>query len=83
MPIPCAQLVDGAGALGRGDLVRPVNSSIHEVRAVGDALVEAAKKRQFMERSLRESEDRLRLALASADTGTWDWDLTTRLLHLG
>jgi len=30
-----------------------------------------------MERSLRESEDRLRLALASADTGTWDWDLTT------
>ena len=30
-----------------------------------------------MERSLRESEDRLRLALASADTGTWDWDLAT------
>ena len=53
------------------------NSSIQEVRSVGDALVEASKTRQFMEHSLRESEDRLRLALASADTGTWDWDLTT------
>jgi PAS domain S-box-containing protein len=74
---PVRQLVDGAGALGRGDLVRPVDSSIQEVRSVGDALVEASKKRQFMEHSLRESEDRLRLALASADTGTWDWDLTT------
>src|SRR5262249_10094458 len=44
---------------------------------VSDALVEAAKKRQSMERSLRESEDRLRLALASAGTGAWDWDLST------
>ncbi len=33
-----------------------------------------------MERSLRESEDRLRLALASADTGTWDWDLKSGAL---
>jgi PAS domain S-box-containing protein len=57
--------------------VRPVNSSILEVRSVGDALVEASKKRQSMEQSLRDSEDRLRLALASADTGTLDWDLTT------
>ncbi len=72
---PVRQLVTGAGALGRGDLVRPVPSSIREVRSVGDALVEASKTRQSMERSLRESEDRLRLALASADTGTWDWDL--------
>ena len=37
--------------------------------------MEAAKTRQEMERSLRESEDRL--ALASANTGTWDWDFTT------
>lgn len=74
---PVRQLVSGAGALGRGDLVTPVSSSILEVRSVGDALVEASKTRQSMERSLRESEDRLRLALASADTGTWDWDLNT------
>jgi PAS domain S-box-containing protein len=74
---PIRQLVSGAGALGRGDLVRPVSSSILEVRSVSDALVEAAKKRQSMERSLRESEDRLRLALASAGTGAWDWDLST------
>ncbi len=74
---PVRQLVGGAGALGRGDLVRPVNSSIMEVCAVSDALVDAANTRQSMERSLRESEDRLRLALASADTGTWDWDLNT------
>jgi PAS domain S-box-containing protein len=71
------ELVAGARAFGRGDFVRPVNSSIPEVRSVGDALVEASKKRQSMEQSLRDSEDRLRLALASADTGTWDWDLTT------
>lgn len=74
---PVRLLVGGAGALGRGDLVHPVESSILEVRAVGDALVEASKKRQSMEQSLRESEDRLRLALASADTGAWDWDLNT------
>ena len=45
------------------------------MRAVGEALAKASENRQQMERSLRESEDRLRLALASADTGTWDWDL--------
>ena len=74
---PIKQLVSGAGTLGRGELVRPVDSSIREVSSVSDALVEAAKTRQEMERSLRESEDRLRLALASANTGTWDWDFTT------
>jgi len=73
---PIRQLVSGAGALGRGDLVRPISSSILEVRSVSDALVEAAKKRQSMEQSLRESDDRLRLALASAGTGTWDWDIS-------
>jgi PAS domain S-box-containing protein len=73
---PIRQLVSGASALGRGNLVRPVSSSILEVRSVSDALVAAAKKRQSMEQSLRESEDRLRLALASAGTGTWDWDIS-------
>jgi len=77
---PVKQLVDGAGALGRGERVRPVVSSISEVRAVSDALVQASETRQKMEHSLREGEDRLRLALASADTGTWDWDLTTDAL---
>jgi PAS domain S-box-containing protein len=60
--------------------VRPVQSSIREVRAVGDALVSAAETRREMEQSLREGEDRLRLALASADTGAWDWDLKTNAL---
>ena len=72
---PIKQLVSGAEALGRGDPVRHISPSTLEVRSVGDALVEAAKTRQSMEQSLRESEDRLRLALASTDTGTWDWDL--------
>jgi nitrogen fixation/metabolism regulation signal transduction histidine kinase len=40
---PVRQLVGGAGALGRGDLVPPVDSSIMEVRSVSDALVNAAK----------------------------------------
>ena len=77
---PVKQLVGSAGALGRGDLVQPIQSSIEEVRAVGDALVQASQTRQLMEQSLREGEDRLRLALASADTGTWDWDLKTGVL---
>jgi PAS domain S-box-containing protein len=77
---PVRQLVEGAGALGRGELVRPVESSVREVRAVGDALVHASETRRKMERSLREGEDRLRLALASADTGAWDWDLKTDAL---
>lgn len=72
---PVRALVEGARELGRGDTVEPIDSSILEVRAVGEALVKASETRQQMERSLRESEDRLRLALASAGTGTWDWDI--------
>jgi len=71
---PVRALVEGARELGRGETVAPIRSSIAEVRAVGEALSRASETRQRMERSLRESEDRLRLALASAATGTWDWD---------
>jgi PAS domain S-box-containing protein len=74
---PVRHLVEGAGSLGRGEKIAPIETSIAEVRAVGDALVRASETRRYMERSLRESDDRLRLALASADTGTWDWDLLT------
>jgi len=72
---PVKELVEGARALGWGERVRPIESSIREVRAVGQALVGASVKRLEMEASLRESEDRLRRALMFADTGTWDWDL--------
>jgi len=78
---PVRKLVARAGALGRGEVVEPVESSITEVRSVSDALVRAAKTRHRMEKSLREGEDRLRLALASADTGVWDWDLTNGTLN--
>ena len=71
---PVRALVEGARELGSGETVAPIKSSITEVRAVGEALARASETRQRMERSLRESEDRLRLALASAATGTWDWD---------
>jgi len=74
---PVRQLVEGARALGHGEKIVPIDSSIREVRAVGEALARGSETRRYMEQSLRESEDRLRLALASADTGTWDWDLTT------
>jgi PAS domain S-box-containing protein len=77
---PVRQLVEGAGALGRGEMVEPVNSPIREVRAVGDALVGASETRRKMEQSLRDGEDRLRRALASAATGAWDWDLKTNEL---
>ena len=65
---------------GAASSVAPIESSIREVCAVGEALARASETRRNMEQSLRESEDRLRLALASADTGTWDWDLTTDAL---
>lgn len=71
---PVRALVEGARELGNGEIVAPIRSSISEVRAVGEALAGASRTRKRMERSLRESEDRLRLALASAATGTWDWD---------
>jgi PAS domain S-box-containing protein len=71
---PVRALVEGARKLGSGETVAPIRSSITEVRAVGEALARASETRQRMERSLRESEDRLRLALASAATGIWDWD---------
>ena len=74
---PVRQLVADAAALGRGDKVRPIKTSIKEVHAVGSALAAACETRRRMEQSLRDSEDRLRLALASADTGTWDWDVKT------
>lgn len=77
---PVRQLVQGAQALGRGERIEPIQSSIREVQAVGEALARAYDTRRHMELSLRESEDRLRLALASADTGTWDWDLNTGAL---
>ena len=80
---PVRQLVADAAALGRGDEVRPIETSIKEVHAVGSALAAACETRRSMEQSLRDSEDRLRLALASADTGTWDWDLKTGAAHLG
>ncbi len=72
---PVRALVQDARDLGRGNEVKPRSSSILEVRAVGEALAAASDTRQKMERSLRESEDRLRLALASAETGAWDWDI--------
>jgi PAS domain S-box-containing protein len=77
MSEPVQELVEGARALGRGEAVKPVNSSIREVRSVGQALAVASETRQRMERSLRAGEDRLRLALSSAATGAWDWDLRT------
>ena len=77
---PVSKLVKGADALGRGELVHPIDSSIREVRAVGDALAHASQTRRQMEQSLRAGEDRLRLALASASTGAWDWNLVTGAL---
>lgn len=78
---PVRALVQDARDLGRGEkVVVPRSSSILEVRAVGEALAGASETRRRMERSLRESEDRLRLALASAETGAWDWDLKSGTL---
>lgn len=77
---PVRALVKDARELGLGNSVAPRSSSILEVRAVGEALAGASDTRRQMERSLRESEDRLRLALASAETGAWDWDLRTGAL---
>lgn len=77
---PVRALVQDARALGRGERVVPRSSSIVEVRTLGEELAAASGTREKMERSLRESEDRLRLALASAETGAWDWDLKTGVL---
>ncbi len=77
---PVGALVQDARRLGRGDIVTARNSSIIEVRTLGEELAAASETRQTMEKSLRISEDRLRLALASSETGAWDWDLTSGAL---
>ncbi len=80
MADPVRALVQDARDLGRGEKVVPRSSSIVEVRTLGEELAAASSTREKMERSLRESDDRLRLALASAETGAWDWDLKTGTL---
>jgi PAS domain S-box-containing protein len=77
---PVRKLVQGAGELGRGETVKPIRSSIREIQAVSEALVEASERRRVMEQFIRDGEDRLRLALTSAGTGTWDWDIVGGVL---
>jgi PAS domain S-box-containing protein len=77
---PVKDLEVGARALGHGGRVPPIDCSIREICSVGDALIAASETRRAMERSLRESEDRLRRALAAADTGAWDWDFRSGAL---
>jgi PAS domain S-box-containing protein len=60
---PVRQLVAGADALGRGEEIPPIDSSISEVCDVAHAISRAAATRLWMERSLRESESRLRQVL--------------------
>ena len=73
-------LVEGARALGRGEPVAPINSSIREVRAVGEALAKASETRRRWSARCAKARIGCGLALASADTGTWDWDLKSGTL---
>ncbi len=80
---PVCALVEGARELGRGEAVAPINSSIREVRAVGEALAKASETRQLMERSLRDSEDRLRLGARLRRHRHLGLGLERRHAHLG
>lgn len=77
---PVRKLASAAEALGRGNRVPEISSSIREVDEAAKALSQASRTRARMEHSLRESDDRLRLVLRSAATGAWDWNLLTNEL---
>lgn len=80
---PMELLAARAVALGRGEPVAPLNTSLGEMAKVSDALAAASaelrqreQERDRAEAALRESEERFRFALqAAGGVGSWDWDV--------
>jgi len=80
-------LTRSAGALGRGETVRPIRTGLREADEVGQALSaasiglrERARERDAAESALREGQERLRLALDGARLGDWSWNAGTDLM---
>jgi signal transduction histidine kinase len=62
------ELTAAAGALGRGEPVKPVNSPVEEVEEVSVALAHAAHERNLIEESLRQSNRQAQDAIELRDT---------------
>ncbi|MXQ09953.1 PAS domain S-box protein [Microvirga makkahensis] len=87
--IPMEILAAQATALGRGEKVSPLNTSLREMAKVGDALAMASsglrereRERDQAEAALRASEERFRFAFeAAGGVGSWDWDVVNDRVH--
>lgn len=78
---PVRQLAAAADALGRGKEIPPIKSSISEIGDVAHAITRAAALRRYMERSVRESESRLRQVLDNVFAFVGVLDLDGRLIE--
>ena len=85
---PIQALVRPALAIGRGEVTKVAESSLHEARELGHALQQAQallhereQARRQAEQSMRDSQSRLTIALEAAEIGDWDIDLATGVMR--
>jgi len=86
---PMEVLASQAAALGRGEKITPLNTSLHEMARVSDALAAAShdlrereRERDHAEAALRASEERVRFAFeAAGGVGSWDWDVVNDRIY--
>lgn len=86
---PMELLATRAAALGRGERVLPLQTSLREVANVSDALAMASfdlqqreRERGEAEAALRASEERFRFAFeAAGGVGSWDWDIPSDRIY--
>jgi two-component sensor histidine kinase/PAS domain-containing protein len=74
---PVLALTGSAAALGRGGIVRPLNTPVAEVNAVSRAVADASNALAMGRAALESSEERLSLAQEAGGIGNWDWDLAS------
>lgn len=72
---PLAATTAAAGALGRGQPFTIAHSRIHEVNAVGEALLRARHDLDEGSAALRRSEEQLRTAAEAAQFGAHEYDV--------
>jgi PAS domain S-box-containing protein len=76
---PLRALSASAAALGRGEAVRPLATSLTEVNEVGAELAEASARLRERERSIQRGQDRFRAAVNAVRGVLWTNDAAGRM----
>jgi two-component system sensor histidine kinase UhpB len=71
-----------AASMGRGETPHAVPLPIKEADELAHVIEEAALRRDQMEATLRQREERLRLATSGGNIGIWEWDSGHQLMIL-